>query len=284
MPDPMYRQIAEDLRQKIESGELGHGDQLPTELELREQYDASRNTVRDAVKWLITRGLVETRPGQGTFVVEKIDPFVTTLSERSGDRARRWRRHCLRLRGAGAGPGANDHQAAGRDPAAAARWSRPNCSSTRARPSSAGTSSASSMARPGRCRPRSTRCASSSEGAVRLIQAEDMTGVRSTTSAGQLGHQAGRLPRQDHGPAARPRTSGVLQAARRRPRSGVRDLPDRLQRAWPAASAHGQRLSPRTGTSSSINSAMFHDDPEPAGPDRGGRNSPVARGAECLIL
>ncbi|HEV2243527.1 MAG TPA: GntR family transcriptional regulator [Streptosporangiaceae bacterium] len=80
MPDPMYRQIAEDLRQKIESGELGHGDQLPTELELRERYEASRNTVRDAVKWLITRGLVETRPGQGTFVVEKIDPFITTLT------------------------------------------------------------------------------------------------------------------------------------------------------------------------------------------------------------
>ncbi len=79
MPDPMYRQIAEDLRLKIESGELPRGSQLPTELELRDQYDASRNTVRDAVKWLITRGLVETRPGQGTFVVEKIDPFLTTL-------------------------------------------------------------------------------------------------------------------------------------------------------------------------------------------------------------
>jgi len=76
----MYRQIAEDLRQKIESGELSHGTQLPTELELRDQYDASRNTVRDAVKLLMTRGLVETRPGQGTFVVEKIDPFVTPLS------------------------------------------------------------------------------------------------------------------------------------------------------------------------------------------------------------
>ena len=80
MPDPMYRQIAEDLRQKIESGELGHGTQLPTELELRDQYDASRNTVRDAVKWLITRGLVVTRPGQGTFVVAEIDPFVTILT------------------------------------------------------------------------------------------------------------------------------------------------------------------------------------------------------------
>ena len=77
---PMYRQIADDLRQKIESGAVARGSQLPTELELREQYDASRNTIRDAVKWLTTRGLVETRPGQGTFVVEKIDPLITTLS------------------------------------------------------------------------------------------------------------------------------------------------------------------------------------------------------------
>lgn len=85
MPDPMYRRIAEDLQGKIESGELEHGRQIPTELELREQYDASRNTVRDAIKWLITRGLVETRPGQGTFVVEKIVPFVTTLDTLSAD-------------------------------------------------------------------------------------------------------------------------------------------------------------------------------------------------------
>jgi GntR family transcriptional regulator len=78
--DPMYRQIAEDLRRQIESGELAPGSQLLTELELREKYEASRNTVRDAIKWLITRGLVETRPGQGTFVPERIIPFVTTLA------------------------------------------------------------------------------------------------------------------------------------------------------------------------------------------------------------
>jgi GntR family transcriptional regulator len=80
MPDPMWRQIAEDLRQKIESSQLGSdGRALPSELELREEYDASRNTVRDAIKWLVTRGLIVTRPGQGTFVVKKIDPFVTAL-------------------------------------------------------------------------------------------------------------------------------------------------------------------------------------------------------------
>ena len=80
MANPMYRQIAEDLREQIESGTLKPGRQLPTEPELREQYGASRNTVRDAIKWLATLGLVETRPGQGTFVVRKIDPFVTTLT------------------------------------------------------------------------------------------------------------------------------------------------------------------------------------------------------------
>jgi GntR family transcriptional regulator len=76
----MYRQIAEDLRRQIDDGELPPGAQLRTELELREKYEASRNTVRDAIKWLITRGLVETRPGQGTFVVRKIVPFITTLT------------------------------------------------------------------------------------------------------------------------------------------------------------------------------------------------------------
>jgi GntR family transcriptional regulator len=80
MAQPMYQQIAEDLRTKIETGELARGAQLPTELDLREKYEASRNTIRDAIKRLTSLGLVETKPGQGTFVVQKIDPLVTTLS------------------------------------------------------------------------------------------------------------------------------------------------------------------------------------------------------------
>jgi DNA-binding FadR family transcriptional regulator len=57
MPYPRWRQIAEDPRAKIEAGELASdGSPLPAELELRDQYDASRNTVRDAVKWLAMCG------------------------------------------------------------------------------------------------------------------------------------------------------------------------------------------------------------------------------------
>ena len=80
MADPLYKQIADDLRAKIESGELARGAQLATEIELMEQYTASRNTVRDAIKLLVSRSLVDTRPGRGTFVVEKVDPFDTILT------------------------------------------------------------------------------------------------------------------------------------------------------------------------------------------------------------
>lgn len=77
---PMYQHIADTIRRQIETGELKPGQQLPTELELRERFSASRNTIRDAIKRLSALGLVETRPGQGTFVALKVDPFVTTMS------------------------------------------------------------------------------------------------------------------------------------------------------------------------------------------------------------
>ena len=80
MAEPMYWRIAQDLRHEIEGGELRPGQQLPTEQELREKYGASRNTVRDAMKWLMSRALVDSRPGQGTFVSEQPDAFITTLS------------------------------------------------------------------------------------------------------------------------------------------------------------------------------------------------------------
>ncbi len=92
MPEPMYKRVADDLRGKIESAQIAPGSQLPTELELMEEYGEkfgassgrastiSRNTVRDAIKLLVTRGLVVTRPGKGMFVIRKIDPFVSTLS------------------------------------------------------------------------------------------------------------------------------------------------------------------------------------------------------------
>ncbi|HEY2523368.1 MAG TPA: GntR family transcriptional regulator [Streptosporangiaceae bacterium] len=80
MAEPIYRRIAEDLRLRIESGVLAPGSKLPTEVALRDRYQVSRNTIRDALKWLLNRGLVEIRHGQGTFVASNRQPFITTLS------------------------------------------------------------------------------------------------------------------------------------------------------------------------------------------------------------
>jgi GntR family transcriptional regulator len=84
MPDPKWLQIAQELREKIESEELGgDGQPLPSESDLGTTYGVSRNTIRSAMNWLVNHRLVEPRPGQGTFVT-KIDPFITTLSSKIG--------------------------------------------------------------------------------------------------------------------------------------------------------------------------------------------------------
>jgi GntR family transcriptional regulator len=77
---PMYRYISDDLRAKITSGDLAPNDKLPTEGELSVQYEASRNTVREAIRRLTDEGLLDSRPGQGTFVARKVNPFVTVLT------------------------------------------------------------------------------------------------------------------------------------------------------------------------------------------------------------
>ena len=80
MAGPLYQQIAERLRLRIDSGELAPGSQLPTEDELMVLYHTSRNTVRGAIKQLTIRGLVNTLQGRGTFVAEQVNPIVTTLT------------------------------------------------------------------------------------------------------------------------------------------------------------------------------------------------------------
>jgi DNA-binding GntR family transcriptional regulator len=74
-----YARIAEDLRRRISSRDIKPGEQLPSELELRHHYKASRNTVLDAIRLLKDEHLVETRPGQGWFARVRIVPFVNAL-------------------------------------------------------------------------------------------------------------------------------------------------------------------------------------------------------------
>jgi GntR family transcriptional regulator len=79
--EPQYRQIAGDLKRKIEGGELPPGARLPSELDLREAYGASRGAIRDAIGWLELRELVEKAKGRGFTVARRVRPIVTTLSQ-----------------------------------------------------------------------------------------------------------------------------------------------------------------------------------------------------------
>ena len=49
------------------------GDKLPNELELSEQLGVSRATLREALRMLIARGVLEVRRGKGTFVSERVE-------------------------------------------------------------------------------------------------------------------------------------------------------------------------------------------------------------------
>lgn len=67
-PTPLYAQLANILRDLIESGELKPRAPLPSESYLQHQYGVSRGTVRAAVGILRDEGLVVTIGGRGTFV------------------------------------------------------------------------------------------------------------------------------------------------------------------------------------------------------------------------
>lgn len=68
---PMYAKIADDLLDRIESGEIRPGDRLPTERKLSEQLKVNRLTVRRAYNLLESQGLLERRQGSGTYLSER---------------------------------------------------------------------------------------------------------------------------------------------------------------------------------------------------------------------
>jgi GntR family transcriptional repressor for pyruvate dehydrogenase complex len=66
----LYEQIVQQVEESIHKGVLKAGDQLPPERELAQQFGVSRTAVREAVKALTEKGLVEAYPGRGTFVTD----------------------------------------------------------------------------------------------------------------------------------------------------------------------------------------------------------------------
>jgi GntR family transcriptional regulator, arabinose operon transcriptional repressor len=80
----LYSQILAYFRQRILDGSLAPGARLPTELELAQEYQISRGTVRQALNALVTEGLIERVQGSGTFVRQT--PLVQAQAPQAPER------------------------------------------------------------------------------------------------------------------------------------------------------------------------------------------------------
>jgi len=69
-PQRLYRQIAEQLRSLIASGEFAVGSRLPAERDLARQLGVSRPSVREALIALEVEGVIDVRTGSGIYVVQ----------------------------------------------------------------------------------------------------------------------------------------------------------------------------------------------------------------------
>ncbi|HJV45734.1 MAG TPA: FadR/GntR family transcriptional regulator [Bacillota bacterium] len=68
-----YEIIAEELQRIIESGIIKPGEKLDTIENLAKQYHVGRSTIREALSHLKARGLIETKQGGGTYVLQSLD-------------------------------------------------------------------------------------------------------------------------------------------------------------------------------------------------------------------
>lgn len=65
---PLSKQVADKLEAMIAEGEYAVGEKIPTEMELMENFEVSRNTVREAIRALTSAGVLEVKQGDGTYV------------------------------------------------------------------------------------------------------------------------------------------------------------------------------------------------------------------------
>jgi DNA-binding FadR family transcriptional regulator len=80
-PRRLYRQIADQIRALIGSGEFPAGSRLPSERDLAKQLGVSRPSVREALIALEVEGLVEVRIGSGIYALEQAGKPITATGD-----------------------------------------------------------------------------------------------------------------------------------------------------------------------------------------------------------
>ena len=87
---PPYLQLAQQVRQALMAGVLGPGDQLPTVKEVVGRLAVNPNTVFKSYRELEREGLVQGRPGSGTFVLRRPDGPPPATHARLAKSLARW--------------------------------------------------------------------------------------------------------------------------------------------------------------------------------------------------
>lgn len=87
---PAYAQIVQQVRRAMRLGTLTVEDQLPTVKEAVADLAINPNTVLKAYRDLEREGLVETRPGRGTFVVSVVQPMPPAVQHRLQRQLDQW--------------------------------------------------------------------------------------------------------------------------------------------------------------------------------------------------
>ncbi|MFJ2392638.1 GntR family transcriptional regulator [Streptomyces sp. NPDC087843] len=76
---PKYRQVADVLRREIDNGTYEPGARLPSENDLQQRFDASRNTIRNGLSLLVSEGLISSSQGLG-YEVKAYEVFELNAS------------------------------------------------------------------------------------------------------------------------------------------------------------------------------------------------------------
>ena len=77
----LAEQVEEQLYEYITKLPMKAGDKLPNEFKLAEMFGVGRSTVREAVKLLVSRNVLETRRGSGTYVKDLVP--MTSITSRT---------------------------------------------------------------------------------------------------------------------------------------------------------------------------------------------------------
>src|SRR5687767_10336035 len=97
---PLYRQLYDDIRRAILTGQLKAGTRLPSTPELAVDLRVSRNTVMNAFEQLLSEGYVEGHIGSGTYVSRTLpDELLNARAGVRGTRGTRATRRALSARG-----------------------------------------------------------------------------------------------------------------------------------------------------------------------------------------